>query len=515
MTLPQAMAALADRDRELARRDEELARKDRQIAELARAVESTTATVASLQHQIEQYLRRLYGPRSEKYDPKQLLPDPILLPSGNAPAAPPPAPEVPVPEWPAKPARRHTPHGRLPIPEHLERIDILLDIPESEKLEFRPGRLFVNVFRRPKYASPDRAQDWKVGVVTAPMPDHPIDKCKADVGLIAHIIVSKFCDHLPLYRQDDIFAREGVTIPRNTQDGWVLQTADAIQLLGGQLKATVLDTDVVFTDDSPIPLLEPGRGRVRQARLWAYVRGGTDPPLTAYDFTPDRRKTRPLEYLGDYQGYVQADAYSGYDELFARPGVIEVGCWTHARRKFDEATTSRPLEATDMLARIGRLYEVEAQGRAMTPEQRCAHRLKHAPPVLDEIFAQVARLHAVMLPSEPLAVAVNYVLNQRQALCRFLDDGRLEVDNNTAENAVRPLALGRKNWLFAGSPRGGQATALFLGLMQSCKACNVNPWEYLNDVLRRIMSHPAGRLRELLPDQWHPLPKDANGRLLC
>ena len=151
----------------------------------------------------------------------------------------------------------------------------------------------------------------------------------------------------------------------------------------------------------------------------------------------------------------------------------------------------------------------------MTPEQRCAHRLKHAPPVLDEIFAQVARLHAVMLPSEPLAVAVNYVLNQRQALCRFLDDGRLEVDNNTAENAVRPLALGRKNWLFAGSPRGGQATALFLGLMQSCKACNVNPWEYLNDVLRRIMSHPAGRLRELLPDQWHPLPKDANGRLLC
>ena len=286
MTLPQAMAALADRDRELARRDEELARKDRQIAELARAVESTTATVASLQHQIEQYLRRLYGPRSEKYDPKQLLPDPILLPSGNAPAAPPPAPEVPVPEWPAKPARRHTPHGRLPIPEHLERIDILLDIPESEKLEFRPGRLFVNVFRRPKYASPDRAQDWKVGVVTAPMPDHPIDKCKADVGLIAHIIVSKFCDHLPLYRQDDIFAREGVTIPRNTQDGWVLQTADAIQLLGGQLKATVLDTDVVFTDDSPIPLLEPGRGRVRQARLWAYVRGGTDPPLTGVRLHP-------------------------------------------------------------------------------------------------------------------------------------------------------------------------------------------------------------------------------------
>lgn len=535
MTLNQAMAALAERERELARRDDELARKGLQIEELGRAVRSANATIAKLQHQLDQYIRRLYGPRSEKYDPNQLFLDPILLQSGNAPAPTPPPADPPPPEKPVRsgPARHHTPHGRLPIPEHLERVEILLDVladekicPEtglpmeligyevSEKLEFRPGRLFVNVYKRPKYASPDRTQDWKVGIACAPMPDHPIERCKADVGLISHIIVSKFCDHLPLYRQDDIFQRELVSIPRNTQDGWVLQTAEAIRLLGDELKNVVLEGDVVFTDDSPIPLLEPGRGSVRQARLWVYVRGGPAPPLTAYDFTLDRCRTRPIEYLGRYQGYVHADAYSGFDELFRKPGIIEVGCWVHARRKYDEATSSRPMEATDMLARIRRLYQVEKQCRGMTPEQRYAYRLQHSPAVLHDIFEQIERLQPTLLPSEPLCVAVNYSLNQREALHRFLDDGRLEVDNNTAENAVRPLALGRKNWLFAGSPRGGEATALFLGLMQSCRVCKVNPWEYLNDVLRRIMSHPANRLRELLPDQWRPLPKDTNGLII-
>lgn len=233
-----------------------------------------------------------------------------------------------------------------------------------------------------------------------------------------------------------------------------------------------------------------------------------------YDFSEDRSKKRPIAFLGNYKGYAHADAYSGYDELFRREGIVEVGCWVHARRKFDEAASSRPEESTDVMARIALLYQVEKFCQEMNPDERRLYREEKARPVLDGIFKRVEALKAQTIPSEPLRKAVDYALNQRQALYRYLEDGRLRPDNNIAENAIRPLALGRKNWLFAGSERGARATALFLGLVQSCKACQVNPWEYFNDVLRRIMAHPVTRLRELLPDQWKPLPKDERTGLL-
>ena len=273
----------------------------------------------------------------------------------------------------------------------------------------------------------------------------------------------------------------------------------------------MLERYILFTDDSIIPLQVKGNGRVKKARIWVYVRGGPGPPLCVYDFSRDRSKKRPLNFLGDYQGYIHADAYGGYDELFHKDGVIEVGCWVHARRKFDEAASSRPQEATEIMARIAQLYKLEAECAEMKPEDRARKRQQHAGPILDGIFARIEELKPAILPSEPLRKAMDYALNQREALCRYLDDGRLKPDNNTAENAIRPLALGRKNWMFAGSERGARATALFLGLIQSCKACDVNPWEYFNDMLRRIMSHPVNHLRELLPDQWQPLPKDDPG----
>jgi transposase len=423
--------------------------------------------------------------------------------------------------------------GRIPIPEHLERVEILLDVPEeekfcpetgkplkrigeevSEKLEYRPGKLIVNVYKRPKYGSPDSIAAGDVGVITAPMPDHPIEKCKADVGLLSHIIVSKFADHLPLYRQDGIFEREGVTIPRSTQTSWMMQTYEAIQLLEEVLKKAVLESDILFTDDSIIPLQVKGHGRVKKARLWVYVRGGPGQTLIVYDFSRDRSKKRPLNFLDGYMGFIHADAYSGYDELFKKEGVIEVGCWVHARRKFDEAVSSRPQEATDIMARIAQLYKLEAAWVEMEPGERARQRQLHARPAVDDIFGRINELMPATLPSEPLRKAMDYALNQRKALYRYIEDGRLKPDNNTAENAIRPLALGRKNWLFTGSERGGRATALFLGLIQSCKACDVNPWEYFNDMLRRIMSHPANRLRELLPDQWKPLLKDDHGLII-
>jgi transposase len=498
--------------------------KQAHIDELTKKLHSAQLNIKMLQNQMDQLLRRLYGRRSEKLDPRQMMFDSLVLEAALQPEiAPSPLgndkDNEPIKKNPQKTKRNHP--GRIPIPDHLEKVEIIVDIPEqdklcpetgkplkqigwetSEKLEYRPGRLIVNVYKRPKYASPDSIAAGQVGIITAPMPEHPIERCKADVGLLSHIIVNKFADHLPLYRQDAIFEREGVHIPRATQTSWLLQTYEQIQPLGKVLKDAVLESDIIFTDDTPIPLLVRGNGKVKKARLWVYVRGGLDPPLVVYDFSRDRSQKRPLEFLDGYVGYIHADAYSGYDVLFRKPEIIEVSCWVHARRKFDEAATSRPKEATEIIARIALLYKLESECKDMEPQNRCIIREQQAKPIIDGIFERLEELKPATIPKEPLRKAIDYALNQRDGLYRYIKDGRLKPDNNTAENEMRPIAVGRKNWLFAGSERGGQAAALYYSLIQSCKACEVNPWEYLNDMLRRVMSHPVNRLRELLPDQW-------------
>jgi len=511
-----------------------LAQKDAQIEQLLLKYEGLQRQHTTLQHQIEQLIRRIYGRKSEKIDPNQLMFDAIVQESlaqsaaiaakekeENAAAK----AETETPATvPAKSRKERTQYGRLPIPEHLERVEIIIDIPEnekvsaftgeplkvigvevSEKLEYRPGKLMVNVYKRPQYALPNNE-----GVVSAPLPDSPIARCKADVGLMSHVIVSKFADHLPHYRQDSIFHREKVDIPRGTQSGWLMQIHESIKILHPILRQAVLESGIVFTDDTPVALQDHRNnpGKFKKARMWVYVRGKTGPPLTVYDFSMDRGKKRPLDFLEGYRGYVHADAYSGYDELFKKDEIIEVACWAHARRKFDEAASSRPKEATEILAGIARLYhEVETPGKDMKPEELYQLRQQKAKPILDNIFATLDVLKGKTIPSEPLRKAIDYSLNQKEALYRYLENGYLKPDNNTAENAMRPVALGRKNWLFVGSERGGHAAALYMSLIQSCKNCDINPWEYLNDMLRRIMSHPVSKLRELLPDQWKPLKR--------
>lgn len=521
----------------LAQANELIAQKDSHILELTAKIESTQRQLTTLQHQMEQMLRRLYGRKSEQLNPNQMMFDSIILEAmkQNQDQGMLSLPTDVVDPQVAKTQKPSQHHGRVPIPEHLERVEILLDIPEeqkvcpetgeplkvitieiSEKLEYRPGKLIVNVYKRPQYALPEKADSF-ASVIAAAMPEHPIAKCKADVGLIAHLIVSKYADHLPLYRQDDIFEREGVTIPRGTQSSWLMQVYDSINCLEEALRqATVFERNILFTDDTPVPLQIKGSGKLKKARLWVYVRGGTGPPLTVFHFSIDRSKSRPLDYLKGYQGYIHADAYSGYDELFRIDGIVEVGCWAHARRKFDEAVSSRPKEVTDILARIARLYhEVETPCRDMTPDDRKRFRQEHATPILDSIFETLDELRNQTIPSEPLRKAIDYALNQRKALYRYLEDGRLRPDNNLAENAMRPVAIGRKNWLFVGSEKGGRAAALFMSLVKSCKDCDINPWEYFDDILRRIMIHPVTRLRELLPDQWKPLPKDERGLIMA
>jgi transposase len=445
-----------------------IAQKDAHIEQLALKYESLQRQHSTLQHQIEQLIRRIYGRKSEKINPNQMMFDSILqesLAQSTAMIAKSEAEAkadalVAAVTKLGKERKERVKHGRLPIPEHLERVEVVIDIPEdkkvspqtgeplkvisvevSEKLEYRPGKLFVKVYKRPQYALPDNE-----GVVCAAMPDSPIAKCKADVGLLSHVIVSKFADHLPLYRQDVIFQREKVEIPRGTQSGWLMQMYESIKILKPVFRQAVLESGILFTDDTPVALQDHQNhpGKFKKARLWVYVRGGTGPPLTMYDFSMDRGKKRPLDFLEGYKGYVHADAYGGYDELFKMAWIIEVACWAHARRKFDEASSSRPKEATDILARIARLYhDVESPGKHLRPEELYQLRQEKAKPILDNIFATLDDLKGKTIPSEPIRKAIDYALNQKVALYRYLDNGLLKPDNNTAENAMRPVALGR------------------------------------------------------------------------
>jgi transposase len=471
-----------------------------------------------LRQQLELLRRRLYGPRSEKYHPDQLLLDSVLQASQEAERTE-PTPSIPVK---ASVRRKARAHGRLMIPEHIERIEEPLDLPEREKIDpvsgralikireeaterlaWKPGHWFVRRFIRPVYAHPDRASD-QAGIYMPALPDGPIAKCKADNSVLALVAVQKYVDHLPLYRQREIFLREGIDLAPTTLNGWAIESILACERLYEAFKTEVLSRPVIFTDDTPLDLLQNGLGRTKAARMWVYV-GGCGPPYRFFDFTEDRRKERPGQLLAGYQGFVQADAYSGYDHLFAsHPRLVEVGCWAHARRKWDEALKAAPQPCTEMLLRIRALYEIEARLRDAEPQLRLAVRQAEALPLLDQFYERLMELRAerIILPTSLLAKAIGYAVNQRAALYRYTTDGRLEIDNNIAENAIRPLALGRKNYLFVGSPRGGKACAMALTFLQSAKAVGVNPYEYLHDIYNRIMSHSVKRLHELLPAAW-------------
>ena len=504
MTLEQAVA-------ELTFKAEHIEELTRQNVELDRTVEQLRQQIALLQ-------RRLYGPRSEKYHPGQIFLDDVLKAGeSDSPAEEPPS--VPVK---ATVRRKARPHGRLRIPDHIERVNEVLDLPEeqkrdpqtgeelvrlreetSEKLAWKPGRWYVRRFIRPVYVHPDR-QSENAGVYVQPMPDTPIEKCKADTSVLAMVAVKKYVDHLPLYRQRDIFLREGIDVASSTLNAWAIDPILACEPLYQAFRAEVLARPVIFTDDSPVDMLQEGLGRTKEARMWVYV-GGCGPPYRYFDFTQDRRKERPGQILSGYAGYVHADAYSGYDHLFANSDrIIEVGCWAHARRKWDEALSSARLPCTDILLRIRLLYKVEAAIRGETPELRLEVRQAESVPLLDTLYERLNEIAAerVILPSSLLAKAMGYAINQRKALYRYTTDGRLEIDNNTAENAIRPHAVGRKNYLFIGSPRGGKACAMAMTFLQSAKAVGANPYEYMHDIYNRIMSHPVNRLHELLPAAW-------------
>ena len=378
----------------------------------------------------------------------------------------------------------------------------------SEQLDYIPASLFVVEHIRPKYA----CKACEANVIVADKPTQPIEKGLAGPGLLAQTIVSKFCDHLPLYRLERIYKRHGIEIPRSTTCDWMRRSAELLLPLYDLMHQRVLQSKVLHTDDTPVPVQDKNRDRTKTGRFWVYL-GDADHALTVFDYTPDRTSNGPIKFLhryGGFAGYLQADAYAGYDVIYEKgtPAgrVIEVACWAHTRRKFYEARATAPGPAHNAMARIRQLYKVESHVKELDATQRYAQRQAEALPVLNDMRTWLLEQKAIALPKSPIGQAISYTLSNWDALCRYAHDGDLTIDNNPAENALRGIAIGRKNYLFMGSDRGGRTAAVLYSFVRSCERHHIDPFAYLRDVIRRISDTPISQLASLLPNHWQTPP---------
>jgi transposase len=406
---------------------------------------------------------------------------------------------------------------RRPLPEHLARTRIehtpactcpdcgtaMRQIGEdvAEVLEYVPERFRVIQHVRPKLACPACER-----IVQLQAPSRPIERGLAGPGLLAHVLVAKYCDHLPLYRQAQIYAREGVELERSTMAEWVAGCFRLLDPLVEALARHVMAADKLHADDTPIPVLEPGRGRTKTGRLWTYVRddrpaASTEAPAVLFRYAPDRKGERPREHLKPFSGVLQADAYAGFGHLYGER-IQEAACWAHARRAFYELhqANNSPI-AAEALERISALYAIEADIRGRPPHERAGMRHARAGPLLESLREWLRHTLSRVSKKSELAKAIGYVLSRWTALTRFRDDGRIDIDNNAAERALRAVALGRKNYLFCGSDAGGERAAAIYSLIGTAKLNDLDPEAYLRYVLERIADHPINRIEQLLP--WH------------
>lgn len=393
------------------------------------------------------------------------------------------------------------------LPE-ADKVDLVSGLPlkrigeeHVRKLAYRPGQCFIKEHVYFKYAAPANPAQ---GVVRAPAPDFAIPGGSYDESFLAMIAFEKVAMHLPLYRIEERLRLMGIDVSRQTLSRLYIASAEALSPLMAPLKEEILGRGVIFTDDTPVDLIEQGSGKTITGRMWVYVAGGEGPPLRIFEFTRDRCKKRPREFLGDYRGFIHADAYKGYDDLFKRGDVFECACWMHIRRKFFEAEDAPPELRQFFLGAIRKLYQWERIAARFKPETLLAVRRKHLAPLIEGMFvrAREALARNDVLPKSAFAGAIGYLLNLGEAVRTFLQDPRLRPDNGLSERALRPVAIGRKNWLFAGCKAGGDATGILLSLVQSCRAIGADPYDYLADVLARIQGHPANRVGELLPHRW-------------
>jgi len=411
---------------------------------------------------------------------------------------------------------KHRPK-RLKLPEHLPRDEIVIPAPEvcsgcggrefrkisddtSETFEYVPSSFKVIRHIRPRCACINCEQ-----IVQGCAPGNTIDKGKAGAGMLAHILVQKYCNHLPLYRQSQIYEREGLEIARSTMSGWAGQCARLLEPLIKELRNYVFSGTHIHGDDTPIKVLAPGSGKTKTGRIWTYVKDGrpygdNSPVGVCYFYSSDRRGERPRAHLQDYKGILHADAYSGYDRIYGN-GITEAGCWAHLRRKFYEVTVAsdNAVIATSAVEEIGKVYGIEEKIRGFKAKERLKYRQEESRELVEKLFGSFEKNYNKLPKKSMTAKAIGYGLNNRAALMRFLDDGKIEIDNNAAERSLRSIALGRKNWLFAGSDEGGETAAAFYSLIETAKLNNINPWRYLRQVLASIQDHSSTKLAELLP----------------
>jgi hypothetical protein len=341
-------------------------------------------------------------------------------------------------------------------------------------------------------------------IKTAGKPAQPIEKSNAGASLLAQVIVSKFADHLPLARQEKIFERHGAEISRKSMCGWLGQCADLLKPLYGSMKEVLFESKVIGTDDTSVKVLDPKLPFARTGRIWPYY-GDKEHPLVLYDYTQTRERAGPEKFLAGYRGYLQADAYAGYDAFFkdAARGLIEVGCWAHARRYLHKALASDQARMGPALLLIAQLYKVEERARALSAGERLSLRQLESRPILDKLGNYLREIQPEVLPKSPAGRAVRYALNNWTALKRYTEDGNLEIDNNGTERTIRGIAVGRNNWLFFGSDTGGKTAAVLRSFVASCHRSSVDPFAWFKDVLSRIADHPITRLAELLPHNWN------------
>ncbi len=412
---------------------------------------------------------------------------------------------------------------RQKLPEHLSREDVIINpepnCPEcggsefrkiaddiSETLEYVPSSFKVIRHIRPRCACIACEK-----IVQAYAPSKAIDKGKAGPGLLAHILVQKYCNHLPIYRQHQMYLREGIEIAKSTMTGWAGECVKLLQPLIIKLQQAIFSSSYLHGDDTPVRVLAPGLGKTRTGRIWVYVRDGRPygdeaPPAVCYFYSPDRKGERPSKHLQDFRGILHADSYAGYNNLYIseenpRGAITEAACWAHTRRKFYEVTIANDKAniAISVLEEISKIYQIEGEIRGLEPEKRLEYRQRQSKELVEKLFNNFRKYRKELPLKSVTAKAIAYALNNEVALKRFLEDGKIEIDNNAAERAIRSIAIGRKNWLFAGSDNGGNTTAGIYSLLETAKMNNINPHQYLHKVLSVIQDYNSHKMADLLP----------------
>lgn len=502
--MAQREQIIATYEQTLTQRAQLIARHERTITEREARIEVLTAEIARL--------RRLqFAARSEKMDPAQrALFDETMAADIAAVEAALEALQSASSSSPAERKRAAAPQRR-PLPDDLPREETrheptscqcgqcggeLVAIGEhvSEKLSCRPLQFFVKRDVYPQYAC--RACETITAVPVAPA---VIDRGIAAPELLAQVLVAKFVDHLPLYRQEAIYARSGLALPRSTLAEWIGACGVALQPLVNRLRQILLAGDVLHADETPVAMLDPGAGQTKRSYVFAY-RSGVGPPIVVFDFCTSRSGEHARRFLGDYRGALMVDDYGGYKKLFAERGVTELACWAHARRLFvDQHKASGSPVAAEAIARVATLYRLEAQAKDLTGEARRAYRQHHAVPVLATMKVWLTTLRPQILGQSGTARAIDYTLRRWEALVRYVENGDYPMDNNPIENAIRPIALGRKNWLFAGSETAGKRAAAIMSLLATAKANGLEPHAWLTDVLSRLPTTKDRDIDTLLP----------------